>query len=125
MALEPFGGMMRFAVTPEFDAGCVFTPDAVSGEVYHVVRNPAGGADYTPVARFFAWRPGYVEGVHAHWRIDCFVRVHPRSPEPKQLGPALAEALMRESLCTEPLWVSWHRSEELQGKAFGEVFESE
>jgi hypothetical protein len=125
VALEPFGGMMRFAVTPEFDAGCVFTPDAVSGEVYHVVRNPAGGADYTPVARFFAWRPGYVEGVHAHWRVDCFVRVHLRSPEPKQLGPALAEALMRESLCTEPLWVSWHRSEELHGKAFGEVFESE
>ncbi len=125
MALEPFGGMMRFTITPEFAAACVIRPDAVSGEVYHVVRNSAGGAVNTPVARFFAWKPGYVEGVQAHWRVDCFVRVHPRSPDPKLIGPALAEALLRESLCTEPLWVSWHRSEELHGKAFGDVFEVE
>jgi hypothetical protein len=125
MTLEPFGGMMRFAVTPVFDAACVITPDAVSGEVYHVVRNAAGGAVSTPVARFFAWRPGYVEGFRAHWRVDCFVRVHPVSPDPELIGPALAEALLRESLCTEPLWVSWHRSEELRGKAFGEVFDFE
>ena len=123
--MEPFGGMMRFTVTPEFDAACVIAPDAVCGQVYHVVRNSAGGATYTPVARFFAWRPGYVEGFHTHWRVDCFVRVHALSPDPKRIGPALAEALLRESLCTEPLWVSWHRSEELHGKAFGEVFESE
>jgi hypothetical protein len=123
--LEPIGGMMRFVVTPEFDAACVNTPDAVAGEVYHVVRNSVGGADHTPVARFFAWRPSYFEGFHPHWRVDCFVRTHPRSPDPKRMGPALAEALLRESLCTEPLWVSWHRSEELQGKGFGEVFEGE
>ena len=125
MALEPFGGMMRCAVAPAFDAACVITPDAVSGEVYHVARNAAGGAVYTSVARFFAWRPGYVEGYHAHWRVDCFVWVHPLSPDPKLIGLALAEALLRESLCTEPLWVSWRRSEELRGKAFGEVFDSE
>lgn len=123
MALEPFGGMMRFPLSPEFDAACVITPDAVSGEVYRIDRNSAGGADYTPVARFFARRPDYAEGFHAHWRVDCFVRVHPRSPDPKLIGPALAEALLRESLCAEPLWVSWHRSEELHGKAFGELFE--
>jgi hypothetical protein len=116
---------MRFSVTPDLDAACVMTAAAVSGEVYHVVRNSAGGANYTPVARFFAWRPGYVEGLHAHWRVDCFVRVHPLSPDPKRLGPALAESLLREALCTEPLWVSWHRSEELQGKAYGEVLEQE
>jgi hypothetical protein len=125
MALESFGGMMRFPITPEFDAAGVITPGAVAGEVYHVVHHSAGGADYTPVARFFAWRPGYVEGVNPHWRVDCFVRVHPRSPDPGRIGPALAEALVRESLCTEPLWVSWHRSEELHGKPFGEVFEVE
>ena len=123
--LEQFGGMMRFAVTLEFDAACVITPDAVSGEVYHVVRNSAGGAVYTPVARFFAWRPGFVEGFHPHWRVDCFVRTQAQSPDPKRIGLALAEALLRESLCTEPLWVSWHRSEELHGKAFGDVFEDE
>jgi hypothetical protein len=125
MALEPFGGMMRFAVTSEFDAACVIASDAVTGEVYHVVRNSAGGTNYTPVARVFAWRPGHVEGFNAHWRVDCFVRVHPLSPDPKMLGPAVAEALLREGLCTEPLWVSWHRSEELRGKSYGEVFESE
>ena len=125
MALEPFSRMMRFAISPEFDAACVITPGAVSGEVYHVARNSAGGADFTAVARFFAWRPDYVEGCHEHWRVDCFVRVHVCSPEPKRLGSELAEALLRESLCTEPLWISWHRSEELHGKAFGDVFESE
>jgi hypothetical protein len=41
------------------------------------------------------------------------------------IGPPVAEALLREGLCTEPLWVSWHRGEELRGKAFGEVFDQE
>ena len=123
--MKPFGGMTRFPVTPEFDAACVITPDSVCGEVYHVARNPAGGAINTPVALFFAWRPGYVEGIHPHWRVDCFVRVSPQSPDPKRLGPALAESLLREALCTEPLWVSWHQSEELRGRAFGEVFEDQ
>ena len=35
MALEPFGGMMRFTVTAEFDAACVIAPEAVSYINYH------------------------------------------------------------------------------------------
>ena len=77
----------------------------------------------TPIARFFAWRPVHPEGYHPHWRVDCFVRVHELSPEPKMLGKALAKGLLQEAICTEPLWVSWHRSEEIGGTNFGEVFD--
>ena len=123
MSLEPFGGMMRFSIAPDLDAACVITSESVAGDVYHVERNELGGATFTPVARFFAWRPVHVEHYHPHWRVDCFVRNHQLSPDPKVLGDTLAKGLLRESVCSEPLWVSWHRSEEINGKAFGEVFD--
>jgi hypothetical protein len=123
MSLEPFGGMMRFSIASDFDAACVITSEAVSGEVYHVQRNAEGGATFTPVARFFAWRPDHAENVDPHWRVDCFVRSHELSPHPKVLGKALAEGLLRDAVCSEPLWVSWHRSEEIGGTNFGEVFD--
>src|SRR5262249_40120651 len=123
MSLKAFGGMQRFSLSPDFDAACVITTGWVAGEVYHVERNSAGGANLTPVARFFAWRPSHVENVHPHWRVDCFVRVHPLSPDAKALGMALASGLLREAVCSEPLWVSWHRSEELGGTNFGQVFD--
>jgi hypothetical protein len=115
--------MMRFSIAPTFDAACVICSEFISGAVYHVERNSAGGANFTPIARFFAWRPVHSEGVHPHWRVDCFVRVHELSPEPKVIGKALAKGLLQESICTEPLWVSWHRSEETGGTNFGEVFD--
>ena len=74
MSLEPFGGMMRFSIAPKFDAACLISSEFVSGEVYHVERNSAGGANFTPIARFFAWRPEHPEGYHSHWRVDCFAR---------------------------------------------------
>jgi hypothetical protein len=123
MSLEQFGGMLRFAITSDFDAACMVVAGAMAGEVYHVERNRSGGANFTPVARIFAWRPQHVENFHSHWRVDCFVRVHPRSPDPKFQGDAVAKALLRESICSEPLWVSWHRNEEINGKAFGEVLD--
>ncbi len=76
----------------------------------------------TPVARYFVWQPEFVEGFHKYWRVDCFVRQHRLSPEPTHLGEALVAALVREGLCAEPIWMSAHRSEELKGKAYGEVF---
>lgn len=88
-----------------------------------MVRNRAGGSVNTPVAFYFMWRPEYVEGVHAHWRVDCFVREHPLAPEPTTVGRTLVAALIREGLCAEPIWLSVHQSKELMGQAFGEVFE--
>jgi len=88
-----------------------------------VERNAEGGALLTPVARFFAWRPEYVEGFHEHWQVDCYVRVHELAPEPIILGRSLVGALLREGLCQEPIWLSVHRAEELHGEAFGEVFD--
>jgi hypothetical protein len=123
VSLQPFGGMMRFSIAPTLDAGCLISSEFVAGEVYHVERNAGGGANFTPIARFFAWRPVHVENYHPHWRVDCFVRVHELSPETKVVGTALANGLLKEAICTEPLWVSWHLSEEIGGTSFGEVFD--
>jgi hypothetical protein len=108
--------MMRFSVTSDFDAACIISSETVSGEVYRVDRpNGSAGATFTPVALFFAWRAVHTENFHPHWRVDCFVRAHQLSPDLKDLGIALAEGLLREAISSEPLWVSWHRSEELGG----------
>jgi hypothetical protein len=94
--------MRRFDINATFGADCVVSDEARAGEVYHFARNLAGGAILTPIARYFVWQPQFVEGFHRHWRVDVFVRQHPLSPE--------------------PIWMSAHRSEELKGKAYGEVF---
>lgn len=115
--------MKRFSVTDTFDVACVTTSESAAGEVFRVERNAAGGAYRTPIGKFFAWHPEFVENVHPHWRVDCFVRKHPLAPDPASIANALAGALLREFICSEPLWVSWHRSEEISGKAYGEVFD--
>ena len=43
----------------------------------------------TPIARYFAWKPEFVEGFHGHWRVDCSIRMnkstrsgmHPLAPK--------------------------------------------
>src|SRR5262249_20194283 len=103
------GIMRRFAVTASFEADDIAGETAVAGEVFHVARNSSGGAIQTLVARYFAWHQEFVEGFHRHWRVDCFVRQHQLSPEPFTLGEALVEALLREGICSKPIWVSAHR----------------
>ncbi|HZZ27516.1 MAG TPA: hypothetical protein VFE46_05860 [Pirellulales bacterium] len=115
--------MIRFPVTSTYDADCVVAERSRVGEIYHVARNSAGGATMTPVVRYFAWRPEFIEGYHSYWRIDCFIRKHKLSPSPVELVDAIAQALIKANLCEEPIWVSAHSSDEIHGKAFGEVFE--
>ena len=123
MNVEPFGADRRLSIAPTFYATCAVTTEFVAGEIFHVDRNPAGGSNRTPVARFFAWRPANVENFNPHWRVDCFVRVHELSPEPKTVATSLANGLLREAICTQPLWVSWHQSEERGGTNFGDVLD--
>lgn len=116
--------MRRFDVMPDYEADCPIIQDEVRiAEVYHYERNAAGGSVRTPIARYFAWKPEYAENFHDHWRIDCYVRQHERSPDPKTLGRTLRNALIRESLCSEPCWVAWHRSEAIGGEAAGDVYD--
>ena len=114
--------MKGFPVTDTFDADCVVSDGARAGHIYHVVRNSSGGARLTPIARYFVWRPEFVEGYHKYWRVDCFVQQHKLSPEPMSLGESLVAALVREQLCAEPIWMSAHTSSEIKGKVYGEVF---
>jgi hypothetical protein len=117
-------GRTWFSVAADLDASCTITTDAICGEVLHVRRNSSGGSISTPIARFYAWRPGVQNEVYrAHWHVDCFVLDHRLSPDPSVAGTALVQALFREGLCSEPLCVSWHRSKEVGGREFGEVFE--
>jgi hypothetical protein len=115
----------RFDLNPDFSADCTIADKSRSGVVYHVRRNTRGsGATLTPIARYFAWQPEFVEGFNRHWRVDCFVTRHPLAPgEPALLGKALVGALMRENLCAEPIWLSSHRSDDEKGQAYGSVFE--
>jgi hypothetical protein len=117
--------MHRFDVSEKICADCVVTERSRAGELYHVARNSAGGATLTPIARYFVWRPEFVEGFNGHWHVDCFVRQHALSPDPTELGECLVAALVREGLCAEPIWMSVHRSDELTGKAYGEVFSAD
>ena len=117
--------MRRFDLGNKWQADCVVSDTTRIGEIFHVARNESGGANLTPIARYFAWRPAFFEGFNPHWRVDCFVRRHELSPEPMQLGQSLVEALVRERLCERPIWMSAHTSSELEGKAYGDLFEEE
>jgi hypothetical protein len=113
----------RFPVNNDLEANCVTGETALAGEVHHVARNSSGGAILTPVARYFAWHPLFIENFHEHCRVDCFVRRHDLAPEPIALAEALVLALIHKGICSEPIWLSVHLSEEVRGKAFGEVFD--
>ena len=115
--------MQRFTVDHMHEAQITLGDQFFWGEILHGARNASGGGNFTPIANFFGTRPVYAENFKDHWRIDCFVRKHPLSPNPKQLGLALVEALKTNQLCKDPIWVSWHSNEELGGEAFGEVFD--
>jgi hypothetical protein len=91
------------------------------------MRNPDGGGSWnTPIARFFISTPSISpEGYHEHQRLDCFVSDHELSPAPDWLGRVLADTLVQAGFLQEPFWVSWHKSDELDGEARGQVFDDE
>lgn len=116
--------MSNLALDPSFYITTNANGNFHSGIVFHVSRNTSGGSTSTPVAYYFVWRPDVgVEGYHLHWRIDCFVHDHQLAPVPRWLGTTLADALLNAGSVSEPLWVSWHSSNELAGEARGEVFD--
>ncbi len=118
--------METFSLMGPFVCDRVLSGEVHAGEIYHVDHNERGGSNMTPVGRYFAWKdPGDVENFNPHWRVDCFVRIHPLAPDPMPIGEALVGHLLREGLCSEPLWLSVHRSEELDGKPYGEVFQED
>jgi len=100
------------------------TAETRIGEIYHFLRNKVGsGSVSTPVARYFVWRPRPTIGFNPHWRVDCFVRKHKLSGDPKILSKLLTTNLQELGLCDLPIWVSWHKNEELGGEALGDLFE--
>lgn len=115
--------MERFPISESYEADCRVSGETRIGEVYHALRSAGGGAMLTPVARFFAYRPGYIENAHPHWRVDCFVRRHRLARDAERISRDLVAALVSMGYCHEPIWVSWHRSKEIKGAAYGEVFD--
>jgi hypothetical protein len=117
--------MKRFEINSSLAGDCVVSADARAGELYHVVKNGAGGSMMTPIARYFVWRPEFVEGFRKHWRVDCYIHDHKLSPSERTLKEMLIPALKKEGLCEEPVWLSLHQSKEVDGLAFGQVFEED
>jgi hypothetical protein len=116
--------MKRFSVSPNLESACVMG-DCICGELFHIQRNSVGGSVQTPVARYFAWHPEFIEGFNKHWRVDCYFISNKLSPDAWLAGEALLAALINEKICSKPVWISVHRSEELKGKAYGNVFEDD
>lgn len=117
-----------FMQTLPIDTNLFITSDAEGGfrhgEIFHVERNAHGGSLETPIGRYFVTKPNIgVEGFHPHSRIDCFVRDHELTPAEEWLTRRLVDALLKNSIVTEPLWISWHRAKEIGGEARGEVFD--
>lgn len=116
--------MKQIRVDKKFEASCTVENDFGFGEVFHTQRNRHGGAVLTPIARFYISRPVHPDGFNPHWRLDCFVRKdHKLSPDPEYIGRQLLSALIANEVCDEPVWLSWHLSEEVGGNDFGDVFE--
>ncbi len=114
--------MKTIAVTKDFEASLPLLDQTLAGEVFHVTRPSAGGgAILTPIARYYCYRLEFIENFNKHWRIDCYLRDHPLAPDHRFLGERLAEALVREGLITEPVWMSAFRSSGECGRAYGEV----
>ncbi|KAA3448548.1 hypothetical protein C7I87_21380 [Mesorhizobium sp. SARCC-RB16n] len=94
------------------------------GVIFHITRNKAGGSISTPVGRFYTWRPEiHPEGYFDHSRVDCYVDDHRLAPEPSWLARTLLGALVELGSVSEPIWLGWHRSKELDGEERGKVFD--
>jgi len=115
--------MNRFPISESYEADCRISGETRIGEVYHISRNTSGGAALTPVARYFAHRPEYIENVNSHWRVDCFVQKHRFARNAERISRDLVTALVSMGHCEEPLWLSWHRAKEIKGAAYGDVFD--
>jgi len=95
-----------------------------TGQIFHIARNSHGGSMSTPIGRYFITLPNIgAEGYNTHSRMDCFVRSPPLAPAEDWLAKCLLGALLAGGFVAEPVWVSWHRAEELGGEARGAVFD--
>lgn len=115
--------MHRFDLNAKFSAIGSETSETRIGEIHHVRGSRGGsGSVSTPIARYFVWRPEYIEGAAPHWRIDCYFKKHKLAGDPKTLSRLLANNLQNAGLCDTPIWVSWHRSDEISGESIGTLF---
>ena len=116
--------MTNLNLSPEYnivsDADGLFQ----HGVIFHISRNKVGGSVSTPVGRFYTWRPQiHPEGYFQHSRVDCYIDDAPLAPEPSWLARTLLDALKQQGAISEPIWLGWHKSEELGGEERGQVFD--
>ncbi|MEP0153481.1 hypothetical protein [Pseudophaeobacter sp.] len=82
--------MHRFDLNAKFSAIGSETSETRIGEIYQVRGSRGGsGSVSTPIARYFVWRPEYIEGAAPHWRIDCYFKKHKLAGDPKTLSRLL------------------------------------
>lgn len=116
--------MKRFILSSDFEASITAEQNAFHGEVFHVSRSKiASGVTLTPIARYYGYRPEFIESFNPHWRVDCYTRDHEFAPAHRKLGELLIEALKREGFIVAPIWMSAFMSAEESGFADGAVFD--
>jgi hypothetical protein len=121
--------MRLLTISASFQANYVTLGETVAGGIRRHTPTPPAGFAVTPVGRFFARGPDFCEGFCPHRRVDCFLRQRatnyrgegPLVGDTAAVGEGLAAALLRESLCSEPLLVCWHWAEQVGTRAFGKV----
>lgn len=120
---QALSDMERFSISESYEAECASSGETRIGQIYHASKPSGRGVTLTPVARFFAYRPVYIENVNPHWRVDCFVRKHRLARDAERISRDLVAALIGKGYCEEPIWLSWHRSKELEGRAYGDLYD--
>ncbi|RWM23903.1 MAG: hypothetical protein E5X53_00415 [Mesorhizobium sp.] len=94
------------------------------GKIFHIAHNKHGGSVSTGVAYFHVWKPAiHPEGYFPHHRLDCFISHGELAPDPAWLARRLFDTLIKHGRISEPVWLGWHRSEEIDGEERGSVFD--
>ncbi|NUS68686.1 MAG: hypothetical protein HOQ41_10070 [Ensifer adhaerens] len=116
--------MAQLELSSEYYAECGEQAFLLQGEIFHRDYNARGGALSRLVARFYVSCPGIpTEGVRGHTRLDCFVSDRKLAPKPDKLAELVLAALTGNGTISEPIWLSWHHSEEISGRPYGAVFD--
>jgi len=115
--------------------------DGVVGDLRHVARLSGGGAVYTPVGHFSAIHDPAEPEQPARWRVEAFLRtdiIHDPATNrtvvamdakaraihyDPDLPRAIADALLSESVCTEPLLLKIWEGRMTDYVARGRIFD--
>ena len=101
-------------------------PSALAAEVRHIVRNEHGGSLQTPIGWLAAYAIAAEAETRDYWRAELLVRADVgRRLWDERLPDALAEWLLAETACAEPLVLEVHEGRSIGFVTRGELWPDE